>query len=178
MELICQTFPHLRDVWVNHLEPFILPSKEEMDRRRFIVQFTIKLIGSWIPHSWTVSPRDPWWKTTHTSYVQPGVILCSSEGALWLYYIPDNFCCCYVEVTERDVADIGRTPRRVLIRRGVRFVLDDDNPDILCYDYDDHVEVINNELPQDMLSSLCPHVRYSLLMHAIRHQARVLRHVE
>jgi hypothetical protein len=182
MELICQTFPHLRDVWIHHLEPFILPSKEEMDRRCFIVQLTLKLklIRGWNHLSkWRC-------KTTQTWYIQPGVIFCSSlwcPGAFSFrlfetYFMRDNsLICCSMEFPVRHVADNARTSRRIDTYRGVRFTLRD-NGEIWRDDYDNRVEVIKNELPQDVLSSLCTHVRHCMLMHAVRHHVHTLPHVE
>jgi len=78
MDLICQTFPHLQDVWKHHLKPFILPSKEEMDRRRFIVQFALHRIFERRRTRRLRASHDAW-KTTHTWYIQPGVIFCSAR---------------------------------------------------------------------------------------------------
>jgi hypothetical protein len=193
MDLIYQTFPHLRDVWVNHLEPFILPSKEEMDKRWFVVQFALHRIFERSANN-PIRASHINWHSTRTWYIQPGVIGCSSQWNIVIY--PNNVLhmsfqtyfmrdkglknCCSMEFPVRHIEDSARTSRLIDTRYGVRFVLRD-NGQIWYYDYDQHVgtEVfIGSELPLDVLSPLCPHVQYCMLMHAVRHRVHTLRHVE
>jgi hypothetical protein len=83
-----------------------------------------------------------------------------------------------MEFPVRHVAYATRTSRRIDTYRGVRFTLRD-NGEIWREDERLDIDVfMENELPQDVLSSLCTHVRHCMLMHAVRHRVHTLPHVE
>jgi len=189
MDLICQTFPHLQDVWKHHLKPFILPSKEEMDRRRFIVQFALHRIFERRRTRRLRASHDAW-KTTHTWYIQPGVIFCSARwfnsrqvpsSSFTIYSMLGNgsMCCQTLSVVSDD-RDTRMISRFVYTYGNVNgFTLLGDGEIHHQHNDDDGVPwIFQNEVPRDVLNRFCPHIRYYLLMHAIRHSVRTLRHVE
>jgi hypothetical protein len=183
---LCTARPRLNDVWTNQLISFLLPNDNEMNKKRFIVRFELNHV---FPDSLSPSDHRRISKISRPSYLQPGVILCrdiftdSRAVCVRQFYIcftlQNASICCQMGLNIRDYKDDCQKIWRSLYNtgRGGHTTLDEDNGQIWYYhEYEHHV--FEAELPQEELSAFCTHHQRCLLMHAVRHKVRTLRHVE
>jgi len=189
-DLVSTRYPCLNDVWTTHLVPFIVCSNEEMNRKRFLIYFTLHRI--FVRRRAALLPTNSIWRTSRTWYIQPGIIVHRSLFVNWrtmegrhfhICFLLENalHCCSLILIEHQYRRD--PTFSRTLHDNLQQLTLWESDGEIWRHYHDgyqeEHAEEgFEIELPQEELSSFCPHLQRCLLMHAVRHRVRTLRHVE
>jgi hypothetical protein len=170
-DYLCTHHPSLNDVWTSHLSPLILPSKDEIDKTRFLITFALVHI--------TLSKfSHPIWTRMRTSYVQSNVVLWSHsaydsqtdqiETFEFMYHVRTNgSVCCRRTMRICDHPDSSRTTLKYIHAYSpLAIFTTHDNGEIWRHDRGER-ERIDIETLKDELVGLCPHTQRHLLMHVL-----------
>jgi hypothetical protein len=175
-DLLCTHYSSLNDVWASHLSPLIVPSKDEMERKRFLVAFTLRAIYN---HTFVQVPSDSIWSTLRPRYIQPDVIMfdinehelkiAQNETLNFIYHVhPNGLTCCRRMIKILNYPDnrriilgyiYGYSPR--IVTCGVH------NREMWRFDPNQGQWF---ELSKDDLVGLCPHIQHFLSMHLLTHR--------
>jgi hypothetical protein len=184
-QLLYTAYPHLVDVWTTHLVPFIVCSKDEMDRKKLIVWFALDRAIQFSHDHRLVPSQLVTCAQQSTWYIHRHVIAWSSNFGLTntntnsqtIYHLcPNGSNCCSIQLIVRDRPDTGRTISRwIYPGESIRFTLHD-NGQIWrhCANYYD-ISIYNVEAPAYEHMGLCFHLKHCLLMHAVRTKSHTLR---
>jgi hypothetical protein len=179
---LCTLYPSLNDVWINHVVPFLLSSREDVESQMFLGLFALEMIQIVSTIHDRCLPSNPKWKAWRTWYIHPSVVfLCSTvitgQETHFIYHVNKrrSNCCCCCRMATLD----GHVKTRFVRSNQDKVWHNYDGSDILlCNRLENVRQKFSIELSETHLRGLCAHSLHWLLMHAIQHKVHMLKHVK
>jgi hypothetical protein len=170
-DYLCSFYPNLNDVWASHLSPLILPSKDEIDKTRFLITFAFVHITLSRVHK-------PIWTRMRTSYIQSNVVLWGQsayesqtnqiETLECMYHVRTNgSVCCRRLMNTCDYLDSSRTTMRYISGYSPLVTFGVHNGEMWRFDPNQGQWF---EVSTDDSVGLCPHIQHFLSMHVLTHR--------